>query len=171
MIQCPKCNNSLPDWSQTCQFCQTDLKGVARPKAPQDKHQRSVFAPPVWVWPTYYVVFSIQLILNVIRVVMGIQIKNAGANPEMGGFSPTFGQGMIVIFGLSALLSVGMLARVEIVRTITKIFAFISIAFGMLGLIGSFLVSWPAVAQSVFGLLINAFIIYLIIETDDERDL
>src|ERR1044072_8274901 len=63
MITCPKCNATLPDWAQTCQFCQTDVKAVTRPAAPVGaKPSLTNSLSPSWVPGAYYALCAFFII-------------------------------------------------------------------------------------------------------------
>src|SRR5437773_422035 len=53
MTNCPKCNATLPDGSQSCQFCGTQwapVHGDAKRAGRTSFHGGA----PSWIWPAYY---------------------------------------------------------------------------------------------------------------------
>jgi hypothetical protein len=79
----------------------------------------------------------------------------------------------IAFYGISVVLGIGLLAKIEIIRGIVNFVCGISLVFGILGLIGSFgsvLVLGGLgvimLIRNVLDICMNAFMIYLIGETD-----
>jgi len=173
MIQCPKCANQLPDWSQVCQFCQADLKGVARPKPdPKTSPARASYTGPAkWIWPTYYAIsgyFVLGGILNLINVLV-LMRKPAD---ELGGTSVITTVG-IIVSSITILIGLGLIFKVEAARGIVNIRCWITIAVSVLslpttiGLIalhaatGIVMTIW-----AIFDIVTAGLMIYLIGETD-----
>src|SRR5690348_10553140 len=89
MIQCPNCNATLPDWAQTCQFCQTDVKKVARPKVVVQQKKGLKPAAP-WIWPAYYAMcafFVLEGIGGILETIIGSHAKLAGQEIGLTGVS------------------------------------------------------------------------------------
>ena len=171
MIACPKCNASLPDWTQTCQFCQTDVKSVARPKivAVQKKGYTPMHA---WVWPAYYAMcafFIIEGAGGILETIISSHQKFLGQEMGLGAFSFI----SMAFDGFTILLGVGLALRVELIRRIVNFFCGLRIFFGLLGLAGSLLGSLIAGPMALIFIFLNVvnivtagFMIYLIGETD-----
>jgi hypothetical protein len=124
MIQCPKCASSLPDWAQSCQFCNTCVKDVKRPVAVK-QHKGNLLPTAKWVWAAYYIIAFWWMLSGSIGVI-------SGAIDKEGPLVAT-----IVVGGATVLLGVGLAMRIELLRGIANIFAWVRIIFSGLGLIGA----------------------------------
>jgi hypothetical protein len=173
MISCPKCSATLPDWAQTCQFCQTDVQKVVRPKPEVPQRRTLAMATtPQWVWGAYYgisVLFILQGGFEILNTILGSHRKFLGQEAGLGFFEYI----VIAIGAFNAILGVGLLARVELARGIVNVFCGIRILFGLLGLLGSLGGSLLAGAAALPFILLNiveiataGFMIFLIGETD-----
>lgn len=173
MINCPKCQATLPDWAQTCQFCQTDVKSVPRPKAPlAPKASLTTSSAPSWVPGAYYALcafFILEGSFNIFQAIMSTKEKFMG---ETIGW--TAGTYISIVFGaFTALLGLGLLLRVELARGIVNFFCGLRILFGLAGLLGGLggtLLFGPlgliVVVMNIVDIVTAAFMIYLIGETD-----
>lgn len=172
MIQCPKCNNTLPDWAQTCQFCKADLSKVPRPKTAVAA-KRPLMQTASWIWPTYYVIsgyFVLSGIWEIVQTIFAASSHKPGA--EATGMGPI--QGFMIIIGVvTSLIGLGLLFKVELARGIVNVFCWIRIALGVLSLpatIGMVVVFGPLgvvmLVSSIFDIVSSGLMIYLIGETD-----
>ncbi len=152
MIKCPACNATLPDGAVRCQFCGASLAAPGPASRPADAHS-DTWGPPRWVWPAYYGV-AIWWILQGVAHVLVVR----------GGIVD------LVINGLSALIGIGLLARIELVRGITNVICFLSILGGLLSLGMSFLEGgWSGTLGMLMALVqigMAGFMIFLIGETE-----
>jgi hypothetical protein len=171
MIQCPKCSHQLPDWSQVCQFCQADLKGVARPKPDSKQMRPAMPGTAPWIWPAYYIVSAYFLLGGVADIIQAI-ISMGHKTTALEGPS-VFSYVAIIIGAITALIGIGLMAKVEIVRGIVNIFCWIRIATGLLSLpatIGLAVIFGPfgilLTIMSIFNIVSAGLMIYLIGETD-----
>jgi hypothetical protein len=163
MIQCPNCKNTLPDTFTQCQFCGADVTKVVRP-APTKKASRPLYEPPKWVWIAYFGIAGYWLIGGIMDVVRGLtSLSGAGAFAYIG-----------IAFGaFTALVGIGLMARVELVRGIVNVICFLRIIFGLLGLWGAL---WGSLFLGPLALLFAVFaafdivtgilMIYLLGETE-----
>lgn len=163
MIQCPQCRNSLPDTFTKCQFCGADVTKVPRPVQP--KVQRSSYGEPAkWVFLAYYGIAGYWLIGGAMDIFRGVKSLE-----ESGGFAY-----IGIVFGaITALVAIGLMARIELVRGIVNILSFLRILSGALGLwgalMGSLFIGPLAILFAIFSAIDVAsglFMIYLIGETD-----
>lgn len=122
MIQCPSCKNTLPDWAQKCQFCGADVTKVPRPKAaPQQKAYRTAgsgYANKNLIWGLYYF-FAVWWIID-------------------GGLTLATAKGSvleIVIGSIQALVGVGLLLRIDFLRGVFNVLAFLGLLGALRGLI------------------------------------
>ncbi len=172
MIQCPKCNNSLPDWVQTCQFCKSDISKVPRPKVAATA-KRPLMQTAAWIWPTYYIIsgyFVLSGIWTIVQTVIAANTHKSGV--EVTGMGPI--QVIIIIIGaITSLIGLGLLFKVELARGIVNVLCWIRIAVGVLSLpaaIGLAVVFGPLgivmLISSIIDVLSSGLMIYLIGETD-----
>lgn len=56
MINCPKCNATLPDSAGRCQFCGAALAKLAPRRSQDDGEETNYSVPLKWVWPAYYAI-------------------------------------------------------------------------------------------------------------------
>ncbi len=165
MIKCPKCSATLPDGSGYCQFCQATFVPLDPVSKPAEKEELDFAAMPQWVWPAYRGI-SIWWIVTGLYGVVSSLLTAGAAGPNMF---------FIAIEGLSAILGIGLLARIEFIRKFVNFCCFLQIlqgAFGLLQIIIS-----PHI-KGIFGLimlLIEFFnvacavlMIYLIGETESK---
>ena len=176
MITCPKCANSLPDWSQFCQFCQADLKGIERPKADTKANPYAKYAnygPAKWIWPAYYAVSAYFVLSGLLSVLNGVMMLHVKKDSGAGDIMQTVAIGTMIIGSIVALIGIGLIAKVEIVRGIVNVLCWIRIvgsSFSLLssllagGFIGPIALLWAFL--NVVDIATSALMIYLIGETD-----
>lgn len=182
MIQCSNCNQSLPDWAKSCQFCGNDVSSVQRPAAPGKPQRAPVSATPGWIWPVYYALCAYWVIsglggaadsyrtaITPVKMEM-FGIKETIEAPGFGSFGFILG---ITIATFKILVGIGLAARVEIARGIANFLAGLSILFGLIGLAGSAVGTLVAGAFGVLMMFLNVLdivngglTIYLIGETE-----
>ncbi|HWA84246.1 MAG TPA: hypothetical protein VG820_12455 [Fimbriimonadaceae bacterium] len=171
MISCPKCNATLPDWAQTCQFCQTDVKAVPRSKAVAPQKKGWTPAAP-WIWPCYYAMcafFVLEGLGGIIQTLLGSHHKIMGQEVGLDVMSYV----SMAIDGFTILIGIGLALRVEIIRGIVNFFCGLRILFGIIdlgfALLGSLLVGalgFVFVILNLVNIASAGFMIYLIGETD-----
>lgn len=172
MIQCPKCNQTLPEWAKTCQFCGTVVSDVPRyehadPVDDEPSSYRPIGAPPAkWVLVAYYVVAAWWILTGLWGVVESLIA--AGRNPEYASF-------MVVglFFGAAkALLGVGLALQLRFVQGIVNVIAYLNIAATVLcgGMAFPMWVvtpyGWVNIVRSLFDIGVAVMLIYLIGEMD-----
>ena len=172
-MTCPTCQKQVIAGMATCQFCGSDLRGLA----PTQK--RSMFidsdsydpvhtgGKPKWAVPAYYAVasyFVLSGLYGVLRLVL-----NHKAMDDLGMLAYAW----IGFSALSILFGLGLLAKIEIIRGIVNFFCGLSLVLGILGLISSFGMIFALggggvllLLRNVLDICMNAFMIYLIGETD-----
>lgn len=163
MIQCPNCKATLPDWVQQCQFCQAPTGHVLRPR--QNAPNVRAFEVPAWIWACYYGIAGLITIESIIDIVTTLVHAKHG----LGFFDGVF----LVFSAVECLVGVGLLLRLELVRSIVNIVCFAGILRHLFGFLTSFalMIVWPVVGVLLFVLNIlfiiqYGFLIYLIGETD-----
>ncbi len=127
MITCPKCNQSLPDWAQTCQFCGSALTNVARPKV--EKERRSnLGAIPGWVWALYYIVCVYWIADGTFAILNSTQVFTfQGQKFESTDYFGIFFGAVRILIGL------GLVLRLEFIRAYVNFVCFLNILGGLLG--------------------------------------
>jgi hypothetical protein len=142
MTNCPKCNATLPDGSQACQFCGNQwgpAPGTAR-SVGKKSHSGGT---PGWIWPAYYGIAG-WWILNGVYSVLAATVF---APKEGGGIGSMIG---LIIGAFTALVGLGLILRVEAARGIVNVICFIQILSGILDVIMFFFI---APALGVFGVI------------------
>lgn len=163
MITCPNCKASLPDWAKTCQFCQADTSQVLRPK--QDQPDPQAFQAPTWTLAAYYAVSALLLVSGLVGILTTLI---ASRKDGIGLFDAI----SIAFDGIGAIVGLGLLARLEIIRGITNVICFLGILsgirFAVVGLGITFVSAWGLlmVIYGIIKIAVYAFMIYLIGETD-----
>jgi hypothetical protein len=163
MIKCPKCQATLPDGAERCQFCgATFTPAVSRAVGPDDEPGRSV--PLQWVWPAYYGIAAWWIFNGLYSVVQTVWRGQAGS---------AFGIVGIGIGALTALVGLGLILRVELARGIVNVLCFLQILDGAFGLLGSFLMSFAfgllgaiAMIMSILQIALAVLMIFVIGETE-----
>lgn len=177
MKTCPKCNSTLPDWAQQCQFCGSAVAAVASPDryAPQKKSNYAYGIAP-WVWVAYYTIAGWFVLSGLyaltISAVRLVRFNDETAGTPFQTLNWIFYLGMAwALIGIGA--GIGLLLQNDFVKALanyfcvaTAIFAFFSF-FRWMGVTPSSFtrtlnISWSAV-DMVSGLLM----LYLIFETND----
>src|SRR5262245_17294319 len=121
MITCPGCQKTLPDWSKNCQFCGYDVQKVVRPVAPPKiRHAMSTDALP-WAFPAYYAVSGYWILSGGLGVLQGIGAVGGGSNLVA-----------LVFGGLTAVMGLGLVFRIEFIRGIVNVVSFLKILGGLL---------------------------------------
>lgn len=166
MIQCPNCKNTLPDWAQKCQFCQTDVSKLPRAAGASKVSASggSLSSTPKWIWPLYYALSIWWIIGGAISVAQAF-VGNKGEMGVEDGFGIAFG-------AIRILVGLGLAFQVEIIRGFVNVISFISLIFSVLGLLSSLasiLVFGPLgllfVVSSILDILVAGTTIWIIGET------
>ena len=173
-MTCPTCNKQVIAGVPTCQFCGSDLRGMAPAQA-----KRSIFVDPDsyepvhtggkpgWVNPAYYIVAGYFVASGLLAILLTVTNKKT---MEDGGMFTYISIGM---YGVSVVLGLGLLAKIEFIRGIVNFVCGISLIFGIIGLLGSFggiliFGFWGIIGllRNVLDICMNGFMMYLIGETD-----
>jgi hypothetical protein len=179
MNSCPKCNSTLPDWAQQCQFCGTAVTPVARPTRDAGPAKSNyAFGIAKWVWVAYYSIagyFAASGLASVI--ISAISIAQFNSDVPEGSALRVMGFGLFVGLGVALLgvgIGVGLLFQSDFARGFANIYCCLLALFGMwqsmlkiglwagLGPIDKLFGVW-AILDTVSGLLM----LYLIYETND----
>jgi hypothetical protein len=173
-MTCPTCQKQVISGVPTCQFCGSDLRGMAPAQA-----KRSIFidsdsydvvhtgGKPGWAVPAYYIVASYFVLSGLVSVLLTVLNKKTMAD---GGSFVYIG---LAFSAVGILLGIGLLAKIEIIRGIVNFVCGLNLIFGIIGLLGSFAgvmtmggLGVLFLIQDVVDICMNAFMIYLIGETD-----
>lgn len=172
MINCPRCQQTLPDWAQTCQFCGSDLKGVQRPVQPKAKRQRG-FQTAKWIWPAYYACAGYFILNGLLETIGAIAVAGTVTKTPFGNIVNSVNYVGVVVGVLTIVVGIGLILKVEFIRGVVNFFCGISILISLLTLIptilGSALVGLYGIVyivRSLLSILTNGLMIYLIGETD-----
>jgi hypothetical protein len=121
-------------------------------------------------WALYYVLCSVWLVSGIWSIVETLAIAPTQKGYEGIGM---FGVVGLVFSGAQVLVSIGLLAKVEIARGIVNVIAFLNLlsaAFGLLGGLVVTLVLGPLgvliIVMNVIEIAVNGGIIWVIGETD-----
>lgn len=166
---CPTCNKQVLAGVPNCQFCGSDLRGMAPTQKRSmwvDPNSHDVVhsgGRPKWVVPAYYIVASYFLLSGAFSLINLMMLK------EKDMFTTI----LMIMAGIQAVMGLGLLAKIEIIRGIVNFVCGIQLIRSILGLLGSLL---AIMALGPFGFLVllfnildivtNAMMIYLIGETD-----
>ncbi|MBI1333882.1 MAG: hypothetical protein JST12_12540 [Armatimonadetes bacterium] len=173
-MTCPTCNRQVIAGVPTCQFCGQDLRGLA--PAPGKKSifiDQDSYDPvhtggkPNWVVPAYYIVASYFVLSGALAALLTFMNKKEMSDPGMFTYIG------FVFDAISVIMGLGLLAKIEIIRGIVNFVCGISLVFGIIDLLGSFggilafgMLGVLGLIQNVISICMNAFMIYLIGETD-----
>ncbi|AIE83392.1 hypothetical protein OP10G_0024 [Fimbriimonas ginsengisoli Gsoil 348] len=169
MIQCPNCAKSVPDWSKECQFCQADVKGVARPRK-SDFQRGTQIEKAAWIRPALYVAAGYSILGGLQNIGSGTPML--GGKPSPGTPTALFvgtGLVMMAVGCLSALVGVGLLTKVEIARRAAIPVSGLRILTSGLILVGSLLAGGVSSSGTIFNILdivTAGLLVYLVRETD-----
>lgn len=171
-MTCPTCNKQVIAGVPTCQFCGSDLRGMAPAQA-----KRSVFidrdsydvvhsgGKPGWIYPAYYTVCGYYILSGLAAVIL--TVVQAKGDMDM------FTYAMIAIYSVSILIGIGLLAKIELVRGIVNIVSFFKILGDLRGILGALGIMMLSTGMGILLLVLNVFdlcasvlMIYLIGETD-----
>lgn len=174
MISCPKCNSSLPDWAQKCQFCGTDTTKVARPVVQKTKQRIAAFETPLWVNIAYYSIAGWFILSALISGATSIIAINSASNRNsILGEPNAFDYIGLVFCGIQVIIGLGLIFKIEIIRAIVNFFCAIQILLSILGGLAAFpmMIASPLIGilyllLQIFNIATAGFMIYLIGETD-----
>jgi hypothetical protein len=165
MIKCPKCSATLPDGSGYCQFCQATFVPLDPVGKREEKQEINFAAMPNWVWPAYRGIAIWWIVTGLYGVVSSL-LTAGSAGPNVF---------VIAIEGLSAILGIGLLARIEFVRKLVNFCCFLQILLGAVSVFG--IIISPHIT-GVYGLIMlvievaniacAVLMIYLIGETESQ---
>lgn len=173
MISCPKCKASLPDWATSCQFCQADTSKVSRPvEVAKPKYKRELAS---WIWPAYYIIAILWIVSGVGGILEALNVGPFATTIKLQDVKIEPGVNLLglIFSGVSAIIGLGLLVKIEIIRGVVNVVCFLQIVNGLLGL-------WAGIMASAFlgpiGLFITimnivdivtgALMIYILGETD-----
>ena len=172
MVKCPHCSATLPDGAFQCQFCGTQFaaapagtqRGFTQPAA--SRFNDAMPGAPKWVAPVYNLIAAWWIIDGVWTILRGTVL----AGKDSGGFFTTV---FMIIGGVTALVGIGLLLRIDVVRGIVNVLCLLQILDGALGLIMAFFMTsvfgiWGAIGMIMSAIRIAqaGLMIYLIGETD-----
>lgn len=158
MIKCPNCQATLPDDALTCQFCGTAMR--AAPVQGSGRTSSKSYSNSGWERPTYYGIAAFWLVSGLWSVLNGLLLTKGGN--YIGA----------AVGGLTALIGLGLLAKVEFVRGLVNIACFLQILSGILGVITTFFMGSLGglgillVLLDFLQIAFAVLMIYLIGETD-----
>jgi hypothetical protein len=163
MINCPKCQATLPDGSGRCQFCNTTFTAApVRPGSDLDAPTESVNLK--WVWPAYYAIAGWWIFNGLYGIVQVLLSKHAGS---------FWGVMDIAISSITALVGLGLILRVELARGIVNVLCFLQILQGLFGVLGGFIMSFAigifgaiAMVMSILQIIIAVLMVFVIGETE-----
>jgi len=165
MIKCPKCTATLPDGSGYCQFCQSTFVPVGPVQKQKEKVEIDFSGMPKWVWPAYRGI----AIWWIVTGLYGI------ASTLLGPGKDTPDVLFMAAEGLSAMIGIGLLAKVEFVRKLVNICCFLTILQGGLGVVRIIISPHITGILALIQLLIEVLnigcavlMIYLIGETESQ---
>jgi hypothetical protein len=176
---CPKCNSTLPDWAQQCQFCGTPVTPVARTRQDQAP-QRSNYAFGIakWVWVAYFAIAGYFVVSGLASATLSA-ISIAQFNNEIPEGSPLRAVGIPLFFGLGLAVlgiavGVGLLFQNDFMKGLGNFYCGIIALFGgwnaMMGIgLWAALSPWSKVycVWSMFDVVCGLLMLYLIHETND----
>ncbi len=128
MITCPNpsCNQKLPDFVQTCQFCGQDLTSVRRPHS--DDPVTGSGMKKEHVWTIYYLLCAFMLLTGIWGVVDDVAISVGSEGMDTMNY-------VGVIFSVvQIMLAIGMFMRLEWARGLVNFWCWVGIVFTLLGL-------------------------------------
>lgn len=173
MIQCPKCQATLPDWAQQCQFCQTDTSKLAKAVPQSSTYPRSnpnYGQTPKWLLPLYYFLSTLYVIEGAVYLAMGVSLLMSSKGSAFGPLATI----PIVVGGASLIIGVGLIAKVEAFRAIANFFSWITIVVNVLSTFSNLMMLLGGNGSAIGGLLGNIVaiataggMIYTIAETDN----
>jgi hypothetical protein len=181
---CPKCNSTLPDWVQQCQFCGSAVMPKASPNR-YDAPRRSNYAYGIapWVWVTYYTIsgwFVLSGLYTLTTSVIGlVQFNARTANMADAPFMPPVHALGFVFYVMMALalagisVGVGLLLQNDFMKGIANYYCMLM----ALGGIYSFFVAMALpihnftriilISRSGLDIVCGLLMLYLIFETND----
>ena len=134
MINCPKCNATLPDWAAKCQFCgNTFTPAPKRASANDEQETPGQSLNLKWVWPAYYGIAGWWIVSGLYDVISALTSRHPGS---------LFSTISIVFAVITLLVGVGLIARVELARGIVNVLCFLQILDGAFGMLGGFVFSF-----------------------------
>ncbi len=164
MQHCPKCNATLPDFAKSCQFCGDTWSGAPLPPGTKASKVGAVVNSLSWVKPAYYGIAVWWIVGGVWSVLTG-----AGVFGNPGGF----GIIDVLLGSLTALVGLGLVLHVDLVRGIVNVLCFLQILGGLRSLVffffspfvGGFL-GVVLVMMAFFQIGLAGLMIFLIGETE-----
>lgn len=147
------------------------MKGVARPK-PVVVEKKGWSLTPTWVWPAYYAMCALFIVEgggDILQAFLSSHEKILGQEIGLSAFS------YIEMFfgGVTALIGIGLLVRIEVFRAIVNFVCALRILRGLAGLLGGLggtllfgALGLVVVLMNLVTIATAAFMIYLIGETE-----
>lgn len=167
---CPTCNKQVLAGMATCQFCGSDLRGMAPTQKksiwvdPDSHDVVHTGGKPKWVVPAYYVIASYFALSGIISLITLLTSKDKGE---------IFHTILMVMSGIQIVIGLGLIAKIEIIRGIVNFVCglmLIRSLIGLLGSLGAIMVAggWGFLILfwNLLDIVTNGLMIYLIGETD-----
>ncbi len=158
MITCPNCKNTLPDWATTCQFCQTNVQNVPRPRGagptdPDDVRPHGGKLPDKTIWSIYYSICALWILTGAANIWDAFR-TGSSSGPNFIGY-------LFLAFGVfQALIGIGLFLRVEAIRGLVNVVSFLLILRGLFSLANSLLLM---MALGAWGLILVVMSLVMII--------
>lgn len=170
MFPCPSCGKTLPPSALTCQFCGANVGKVPRQRDPSDVTGHGV--KKEYIWTAYYLLAAFWLVGAIWSILDVLVVTPAQMGAKYEGHN-AFTYAIAGFAGIRAIVALGLIFKVELVRAVVNFFAFLGLAGAFLRLIGSLLsialfgpIGLLFVVLAIIDMAINAGIMWVIGETD-----
>ncbi len=169
---CPTCQKQVLSGMATCQFCGSDLRGMAPTQKKSMFIDSDSYEPvhsggkPNWVYPAYYSLSAYFALSGIVGIFLIMIDKKKD-------LSDPFTIAMIAIHGIGLVVGLGLLAKIEVVRAIVNYLSFAKILGALRGILGSLTMMMISTGLGILFLIFSVLdlcaavmMIYLIGETD-----
>jgi hypothetical protein len=133
MMKCPKCQASLPDGAGFCQFCKAQWAAPPPARMARSGGVGSTVAGTgtrPWVWKAYYAIAAWWILEGAVDI-LGATVFATEKHANGGMFAISLG-------AFSVLVGLGLILKVDLVRSIVNVLAWLNILFGLLGIVMAF---------------------------------
>ncbi len=158
MVKCLKCNATLPDFATMCQFCGSPMSLPGVGQGQSGNRVRQAVNSNSWVRPAYYAVAGYWVFSGALECLTAK------------------GSALSIVFGaINILVGLGLILKIEVVRSIVNFICFLNILGGLFGLVMMFFSPFVGGLFGVFMVLLQFFnlgtsglMIFLIGETESQ---
>lgn len=136
MAICPQCKQTLPDWSELCQFCGAKVV-ITHKSATNNPYARGRLAVPSKVIAIYTIGAVFWVLDGIVYILNIIGFPNIGKTKLSGGMVP-----FIALAAATTVVGFLLLVKVKVAQKAVRVVAWANIVLGVIALFNPLFSAW-----------------------------